>query len=30
MPVGESLKMVRERVTPYWENDIIPQIEDLG
>lgn len=30
MPMGESLKMVRERVTPYWRDEIIPQVEELG
>ena len=30
MPRGESLKMVRARITPYWLDEIIPQIEDLG
>ena len=30
MPKGESLKMVRERITPYWEQEIIPQIKLLG
>lgn len=23
MPLGESLKMVRDRITPYWNKDII-------
>ena len=27
MPQGESLKMVRQRVTPYWEEHIIPRIK---
>jgi bisphosphoglycerate-dependent phosphoglycerate mutase len=27
MPTGESLKMVKERITPYWKEVIIPQIK---
>ena len=27
MPQGESLKLVRERVTPYWQDEIIPAIK---
>ena len=30
MPRGESLKMVRERVTPYWEDVIKPTLENVG
>jgi 2,3-bisphosphoglycerate-dependent phosphoglycerate mutase len=27
LPTGESLKMTIERVMPYWENEIVPQME---
>lgn len=30
MPVGESLKMVRERVEDYWKDQILPTFENLG
>jgi len=30
MPCGESLKMVRERVTPYWNDEIVPTLEKMG
>ena len=29
MPTGESLKMVKERITPYWKEVIILQIKKL-
>jgi 2,3-bisphosphoglycerate-dependent phosphoglycerate mutase len=29
MPRGESLKMVRERVTPYWEDVIKPTLSSV-
>ena len=28
MPGGESLKMVRERVTPYWKEEVVPAIKE--
>jgi 2,3-bisphosphoglycerate-dependent phosphoglycerate mutase len=28
MPGGESLKMVRERVTPYWLDTVVPAIKE--
>ena len=28
MPGGESLKMVRERVTPYWNEVVVPAIKE--
>ena len=28
MPKGESLKMVKERITPFWHDEIIPQIKE--
>lgn len=30
MPVGESLKMVRERIEPYWREQIIPKLMTQG
>jgi 2,3-bisphosphoglycerate-dependent phosphoglycerate mutase len=30
MPVGESLKMVRERVTPYFKEEILKSLYHLG
>ena len=30
MPVGESLKMVKERVKGYWEDEILPTLKDMG
>ena len=30
MPVGESLKMVRERVTPYWQEEILSTLKNIG
>lgn len=30
MPVGESLKMVRERVEKYWQEEIFPTLKDMG
>lgn len=30
MPVGESLKMVRERVEKYWKEEILPTLSKMG
>ena len=30
MPLGESLKMVRERVESYWKDQILPTFEYMG
>lgn len=30
MPVGESLKMVRQRVKSYWKEQIFPTLENMG
>ena len=30
MPVGESLKMVRERVESYWKDEILPTFKEMG
>jgi 2,3-bisphosphoglycerate-dependent phosphoglycerate mutase len=29
MPKGESLKMVRERITPYWEKEVYKTLKSL-
>ena len=30
LPVGESLEMVAQRVTPYWQDQVIPHLQSLG
>lgn len=30
LPAGESLEMVAQRVTPYWQEQIIPHLKSLG
>ena len=29
MPKGESLKMVKERIQPYWTEQILPSLKSL-
>lgn len=30
MPVGESLKMVRERVENFWNDEVMPNLQNMG
>lgn len=30
MPKGESLKMVRERIEPFWKDQIFPTFKNFG